>query len=387
MIRTRMILKYLLLLFIIVNFIVVTYTKRNYFLRPYDHEYLAHIYSNSQYIKGTEATSSIGDDALFAVAGYYLTLQGGDPTQIHFESPPLGEYLIGLSILIFRNERVINILYIVLFFFFTYQFGVLIFNDKLVSLFAVLFLSLDPLLTQHMTISLLDLPQALFMLIGIYIFTSVVVAKKSIAYFFYSSLFLGLATATKFFPAITFILLILGIWCFKHAHKKFHFWLNSLAIIPIIYLISYTMFFFHDHTLLDFVNFQKWMLVWRMGNPYKIGNIFLTYLFGKYQSWWLPTEWIEFKEWTVLNPLLLIGATFSLILLDRKNPLHTYLYLIMIVFIIYVAITTTGVAKYLFPVYPFLALFTSYTIFVSCKRLINPLFAILSKWKLIKRPF
>ena len=171
------------------------YGKYALFLIPYDHAYMGGVYGRSQYVKGSSAEVGIGDDWLFAVAGYYLFFQGGDPTQIHFESPPLGEYLIGLSILFFKNERVISIIYTLLLFIFTYKLATLLYKNNTIASMAVFLLSLEPLITNHIHVRLLDLPQALFVLIGVYFYIKALKTEQKLS-FLISGFFLGAATST-----------------------------------------------------------------------------------------------------------------------------------------------------------------------------------------------
>lgn len=334
-------------------FLVISYREK--FTARYNHETLGKIYSESQYVKGPAATTSIGDDGLFAVAGYYLFFQGGDPSQIHFEGPPLGEYLIGLSIKLFGNERVINIIYGITFLLLTYKIGVILFNDKLVSSLSILLIVFDPLFHDHVISSLLDLPQALFTLAGLYFFIKGL--RGSLAYFFLSAFFWGGAVATKFFPGIIIFLLIMVWWCKTAAPRKLGWLLVSLLIIPTVYISSYTAFFNHHPNVIEFLKFQRWVIEWRLGNPRVLGNIFTTLLIGRYRSWWSPYSWVHYREWTILSPIVTIFGLGSIVWVRKQVGQYFYLYLMMFIFFIYIGVATTGVAKYVYPVYPVLTLF------------------------------
>ena len=84
------------LLFIILvgklSFFVIQ--NKNFFLRPFDPVYLSDLYSKSQYVLGQKSKGGIGDDGLYAFAGYYYLFQRGDVSSVNFEHPPLGKYLI-----------------------------------------------------------------------------------------------------------------------------------------------------------------------------------------------------------------------------------------------------------------------------------------------------
>ncbi len=348
----------LILILTFVNLLNYVWINKDKYLEKYDHAKLGKIYSESQYVKGTLATSSIGDDGLFAVAGYYLLFQGGDPSQIHFESPPLGEYLIGLSILVFGNERVISLIYGVLLMLVTYKLTLLVSKNKLISTTTIFLLSSDKLFQQQLSMSLLDLPQSLFFILGLYVF--IVGLKRNKIFIILASLLFGVAFTIKFFPVLIFLIALFIFWIFKTDISKFKLFLLSLLVIPVIYLVSYSVYFYYHPSFIGFINFQKWVIIWRSGNPVKIGNIIFTFLIGRYRSWW-DSSWIVFREWTLVNPILLTSSIFlPLVVKNKKNSVLLYLYIIFIIFFMYVLIGTTGVAKYLLPVYPLMYMFMSY---------------------------
>lgn len=141
-------------LFIIVN--------QHYFLRKFDPVYMGNLYSQSQYVIGERSKGGIGDDGLYAFAGYYYLFQKGDISSVNFEHPPLGKYLIGLSILFFGNENIINIIYFFFLLLLTYKLSQILLSDRILSVLSVGILSLDSLFLDNLVRSLLDLPFTLF---------------------------------------------------------------------------------------------------------------------------------------------------------------------------------------------------------------------------------
>lgn len=144
--------------------------NQQYYTRPFDSDYFASLYSKSQYVLGPASKGGIGDDGLYAFAGYYYFFQKGDVSSVNFEHPPLGKYLIGLSIYLFHNENVVNIVYFFFLLFITYKSAFIILKDKLLSSVTVFLVSIDPLLRDHTLRSLLDLPFSLFFTTGVYFF-------------------------------------------------------------------------------------------------------------------------------------------------------------------------------------------------------------------------
>ena len=90
-----------LLLVFIYHFSQIIYTQRAVFSEKYDQSYWKDRFEHSQWVLPL-SKRIIGDDGLFAYIGYDL-INGGSITGFDSEVPPLGKYLIGLSIKIFGN--------------------------------------------------------------------------------------------------------------------------------------------------------------------------------------------------------------------------------------------------------------------------------------------
>ncbi len=348
----------LMIIIICVNFIRNIYNQREIFLRKYDHKYLSEIYSNSQYIVGAGSTG-IGDDGLYTFAGYYY-LSGGDPTQVNFEHPPLGKYLIGISIFLFNNENVIYIFYTLLLFIGIFLLANAILKNYNLALLAVLLVSITrffqiqylPVNTQQYSITMLDLPLTLFFIFSLVFFLK---GAASVKFYYISSLFLGFAFTTKFFPALILFLPALFLYVFYKDKKNIRAWLISLLFIPGIYLLSYINYFRYN-SFFDFINFQKYLISWRLGNPVVYGNIFRSIFLGKYINWWdgqtvVDNEW----DWS-LALFTFFGLMGVWIAWKKKQMLLEFSGLICIIFLIYLAINSVGVTRYLLPIFPLLVI-------------------------------
>lgn len=98
--KENLIINILLILSLIRIFLFV-YNNGKVYSKQYDHYEIGKIYSGSQYVKGPKSERPIGDDDLYAFAGYYYLLQGGDISAVNFENPPIGKYLIGFINIVF----------------------------------------------------------------------------------------------------------------------------------------------------------------------------------------------------------------------------------------------------------------------------------------------
>lgn len=151
----------LIIFFTILGFASFIIQSRVRFTEKYDAAYWSWAYSVSQYVLGEKAERGMSDNELYAYAGWHY-IRGGDPIGVNFDHPPLGKYLLGLSIVLFNNPLAIFIpigasLLIV--------FNLLalkLFQNKLIAFVSVLIFSFDPLFREHLTTTLLDLPLVLF---------------------------------------------------------------------------------------------------------------------------------------------------------------------------------------------------------------------------------
>ncbi|MEK7165508.1 MAG: glycosyltransferase family 39 protein [Patescibacteria group bacterium] len=241
-------------------------TNLSLYTDSYDYALYTDRYERSQYVLNIRATNIISDDDLYSYAGYYY-ITGGEVSRVNFENPPLGKYLIGISILLFNNQRVIYIFYTLLFLLLIYKMGLLIFKNPVIASMGVFWAVIDPYFTRQMFYPMLDLPMAIFFIIGLYKF---IIGRQSKNYLI-SSLFFGLSMATKFFPALVLILLFLMFYQWVFRRNQFSVFLLSLSLVPIVYSVSYFELF-RRVSLVGFLEFQWWMLKWRTANPVVIGN-------------------------------------------------------------------------------------------------------------------
>lgn len=336
----------------VISFLFQIFLHLDKYTTPYDYAYFADRYVRSQYVLSENATNIINDYDLYAYAGYYY-VTGGEVNRVNFENPPLGKYLIGLSIILFHNHMVIYLIYGIIFLFLTYKFALLIFKNQTVAVLSMLVLTLDPYFHQAIFFSLLDFPMSIFFLSGIYLFLK---ANKWQCYVI-SSFFFGLAISTKFFPSFFLILIYLTAYQILFRKKHLLPFLLSLLVSAFVYLMSYSQYLLNS-SLWEFIKFQWWVMRWRMGNPVVLGNGFLTMFLGKFRPWWPTNEKLHSytAEWSLIIPVI-SGLTLASIFFFKKNKLFNFVYGLVILTLIYINLATEGGLKYLTPIYPFLIIF------------------------------
>lgn len=366
----------ILLEIIAITAIIRIIPNRIFYTRPYNSNYYADIYSHSQYVEGESAQRSIGDDGLYPFAGYYY-ITGGDPSQVNFENPPIGKYLIGSSILVFGNENIIYLFYALAILGVTYALSKHVLKNTLYALLVVTILSVSsffqiqfiPSNTNQLSVALLDLPLTVFFLLGMYTF---ITAKGTFKQYAISSILLGFAFSTKFFPSLILLLPVL-FWDLRKDKKKLKKWFISLIAIPIIYIASYTMYFVHHPSLIEFIKYQRWIISWRLGNPFVVGNIWRTIFTGRYINWWDGGVVVD-QEWTIGFAIITILGIFGGIraLVQKRNK-RTVIAGVCGVYLLYLTVNTVGVARYTLIIFPLLS--------ILAIDLITGVSGIIKKWQ------
>lgn len=359
----RKLLWWVVFIAIIVKLAFFIFANKNYFLRPFDFGYFSKLYSESQYVKGELSKGGIGDDGLYAFAGYYYLFQGKDVTTVNFEHPPIGKYLIGVSIFLFKNENVINIIYFVILLFFTYKIAQLVLKNKLLSIMAVFISSTDPLFLDNLIRSLLDLPFTLFITVAVYFFLK---GFEDFRQFYLSFLFWGAAFSTKFFPSFIIVYLYLFTYIFLFKRNKLSHFIFSSTIVPILYVLSHVSFFVYHPSFLEFIRHKIWMVVWWSGSPIFVGNIWRnlftrTYIdsTGKLA---ISTIWTPVMPVVVFLSITRVRAKFF----SKSNQFIVFVYGLCISFLLYLTFFTGGLIKFILPIYPLLVILALSNISAIC---------------------
>ena len=290
-----------------------TWYYRQEIFTVFDGNAIGQAYSQSQYVLGDQALQKIGDGSLYQYAAQAY-FRGEDPTTINFEHPPLGKYVFGLSLWIFNRPLVVNIfLYAGCLTLFTFLLKRLKFSTNFILL-TIIFIALGSGLAGHLRTALFDL-QILFWSLSFFI--ALFIPQENWQKYGLIGLILGMLMATKyFFPIIFLFLGLLSIWAWwQHSWLKIIF---SMGIAGLIYLLSYTSFFLHQHSLIDFAKFEWFRFRWWTGNRTIPRFIILQTLFlGKYQAWWESNRsFLPSGDWNFSWPIIFVGyltALFSFI--------------------------------------------------------------------------
>lgn len=340
--------KILFILFVIffLHLIFRIFTYRENYIRPFDAAYWEYRYNNSQWVVPI-SKNPIGDDGLFTHAAWRY-VHGEDPSFIVPEYPPLGKYILGVTILLFNNQNIFAFLTGLLVLLMLYHLNLVIFKKNTLNAFLPVFLfSLEPLFYQQLRAPFFDLLYLLFFIITILFF----IKRKYVL----SSIFLGCFAAVKFpIPVFLVVGVCLSYLVLRRERRELVSYLLSLPIIVIIYIVSYFRFFQLGHSFFDFLALQKYII-----NFYAIGAkavpraIWEILLFGRWPTWFGTTQAVS--EWQVTWPILFVisfvGGFF--ILKNRRSDFFLLIALWILGYLLFLTFIP-AFPRYLLLILPFM---------------------------------
>lgn len=284
---------------------------------------------------------TLGDDGLYTYAAWQY-IHGKDPTLLNAEMPPLGKYLLGVFLLVFKSPALFGLATGLLCLALFYKLTLLIIKDRFWALVPVTVLSMDSLFLEQLRAPFFDL---LYLLLLILAF--ILLIKKNYAW----SLFvLGLFAATKS-PFVVFLaILAFAAYLFFSKRKDVSKFLILMPITLFSFMATYTQFFLLGHSIRSFLGVQKW--IWNFysgGVKVPIGGVFPMIIGGWWRTWWDGT--IRVGEWNIF--WLLGFVAFILIIFvrgERKKVFSIWIWsLFYLIFLSNVAVWP----RYLLMVLPF----------------------------------
>jgi len=300
------------------------------FLQKVDIAYWKDRFEHSQW-QLINSNRPIGDDGLYLYSGYRLSL-GDDPSLINAEAPPLGKYLIGLSIRFLDNPYFTNgILYL-----FTLIIVFLIITKLQIPLFlrylCIAMVATDPMVWSQITTTMLDLPLLFFFLLFVYSLISFQKSFKSshlIGYVLTAGISLGFFASTKF-PYLSLIPGAVGAYLiYKKLSVKGLFLFGSMFIVG--YCIPYIRYFQLHTNFLDFIRYQKWQFFFYRESKLQanFGSAILTLLGNLYQNLSNRT-WTHSSEWSIAWPLMIATIVYISLRSSLKKIFGNTLFFLLI---------------------------------------------------------
>ncbi len=273
---------------------------------PFDELYWEDRYNASQWVI-PESKNSIGDDGLYAYAGW-VYIHGADPTLLNAEIPPLSKYIIGAGEVIFDNQNVLILIIGLLCLLMFYALNLKIFKSKLLAFIPVFLFSFDPLFYSQLRAPYLDTIYLLFLLLTLYF----ALAKK----YFFATFFLGCFASTKFPAGSLFLAFSVFAWVYASDRENIKKFLVALILWPAVFLFSYAAYFLHGGSVFGFLGVQKWIIhFYATGVNSVPGIVYPLILFAAWNTWFQGFQ--KVTEWTVLWPATFILSIFSAVLIIK----------------------------------------------------------------------
>ncbi|HUD44926.1 MAG TPA: hypothetical protein VMR41_05255 [Patescibacteria group bacterium] len=348
---------------IILQFFQVFYLNRFLFFHQYDAAYWKDRFEHSQWTLPL-SQRTIGDDGIYNYAGYQL-MQGVSIEATNANKPPVGIYLIGLSIVLLHNPTYFaffsGIATLLCFFFLA---KIILKDSKLTFALTALF-SLEPFLFSYFTGTTLDLVQLLFLLFNVLMLYLAVEKNNKWQIIFFiilSGISLGFFTETKP-PLLLPIVLSLEL-IYLLMRKKYTLTAIFLVFLAIGVLLPYFRYFELGHNLRDLIKLHKYMAsVYYSGhNALHWSAIWQSLLTGYFPDV-VTGKLSQIGQWWIVLPIVTILGIYQAIkTIFNKNSIHIAKGLavfLLLTLLIYTVIP--AYYRYLVLIIPMLYIFSAQT--------------------------
>lgn len=351
--------RFIILFLLLLRLVKITPPFHELLRKDYNYEALKELYYSSQYVL-EKPKGAVPDNAIYSfAAGYYL--RGGSPIIVDPSQPPLGKYLLALSVYFFKTTKPATYLffYLTLITFFLLSKYVLG-RTELALLTAFVFSFEKNFINQLRYTPMLDIFQLCFIIFAFYFFIKWVEEKKT-KNLVLASLSLGAVAAIKFF--ITALVIFIGWVAFLALKKRWQDILKlSISVALATYLIltlSYLRVLLEEPNPLKVLGIQKWILWYHQSKLTSLFTIWPLIYFNRWQTWWGDFAIIEDSQWWFIWPILFTISFITLLLYAiKKLKVDKRLEAILIWFLTYSILISLAQAssRYLIPILPFLYL-------------------------------
>lgn len=296
----------------------VIYQQRDkYLARDYweNFENLEQKYLDSQYIN-KKAKEWLRDEVVFSYSGGAL-IRGTNPVLVIPDAPPLGKYLIGLSVLFFNNDSIVTAFFGILALPLFYYLSLIILKNKLLSLIPVFLYSSETMYkNQFIYAPLMDLFQLVFILsFFIFLIKGFSNKRKSLIYFIIANVFLGFFISTKFFVSGLTIAAAAFIWFVLHKNfLQLTKYLFTFPVAVLVLLASYSRVFAFGYDLDRFLGIQKWVYLYHQSNLILPFSIWPLLMVNRWYVWFGDKPFISDSQWSIAWPIVTIISILTILL-------------------------------------------------------------------------
>lgn len=359
--KVRIILFFILLIAVLFQFIFLTaQSGGKFFSRGYQKEYqgLKNAYYSSQYAK-KDAPGIIPDETFesFAAGAF---LKGMNPIHIVHDHPPMGRYLLSLSIVLFDNPRTLIIFFMLASFLGIFLISYDITKNALLSLIPVAIFANEPLTLNKLAYAPLPEPVQLpFIIFAFYFFMLGLRSKNKVMYYACVSILLGFVISIRFFVTGGLMVMVMAVFLlfFRRNIKELILFVGLLPLSLLVLIASYLRTIQDGYSVLQIFGVQKYILAYHKSAFTNAFSFWDLILFNRWHTWWGTNAILSDSQWRLFWPISVIITTvaslFSIIakikLTDDEKVLVLWVggYSLML---------STGYTstRYFFPLLPFL---------------------------------
>lgn len=337
------------------------YSQKDFFIsKGYSkiYDYLSSSYYSSQYVNKKDP-GIMPDQTLESFAGGAF-LKGMNPILIIHDQPPLGRYILSLSILFFDNPNTV----IVLLLFFSglgvFLVSRLILQNALLALLPLGILVNEPLFLSKFYYSpLLEPIQLPFIVFSLYFFMQGITKKNYLRWFMLTSLMLGCVISVRFFilGAVLVFAMIFYFLIKKEFNKKFVVFLLTLPLAIVVLLTSYARTIQLGSSIIHIFGIQKYIYFYhktQLSLPFSFWDLLM---FNRWHTWWGTKEITSDSQWIIIWPISMFFSLLSLLFgIFKKISISEHEKIVIIWIMTYSLLLSLGETstRYFLPLLPFL---------------------------------
>lgn len=295
---------------------IISMRSDAFFSRTYNARYseLKRLYYSSQYTVKKDPVI-VTDEAIESfLAGAFL--KGANPIMFIHDHPPLGKYIIGLSIFIFDNENTIIIPLYLLSILCVFLIGKETLKNTLAALVPTALFSNEPLMYSKLLITPVpELVQLPFILFSIYFFVRFTQGKHIYRWAILASLSLGSVISIRFF--ILGVVLLFSQFAFLILKRNVKLMTTYIFFLPFSLFVleaSYLKTIIASGSVVKPIAVQKYILSYHSSKFTQLFTVWDLLLFNRWHTWWGDRSIATDPNWLITWPLSVISSVILSIL-------------------------------------------------------------------------
>lgn len=315
------------------------------------------MYHQSQYAQ--KNPKSIIPDEVFEEYAGGAFLKGLNPILIVHDHPPMGRYIISLSILLFDNAKTIVVLMMVLSFIGVFLTARRLFKNSFLAFMPLIIFANEPLTINKLIYAPLPEPIHLpFIIFSIYLFMRSLESKRKWLHYIFISMLLGFVISIRFF--VTGGVILLAMTATLLIAKQYGEVLKFYVTLPIslfVLSMSYLKTIIDSSSPLVVFSVQKYILAYHKSAFTNALSFWDLLLFNRWHTWWGDRRIISDPQWIFLWPVSTIVTYFGFLFMFVKKINIKPVELVIFLWVtLYSLMLSTGYTstRYFFPIMPYL---------------------------------